>query len=114
VSVSRALSHRVALSLLLGWAYPLWLALLAAAGLAVAACAWSEQRAARRGAAGRGWFPLRAALVSCVLGAIAFLAVFPAFGQVWLELSLGLVGGLFAAQADTECARSTSSCSTSA
>ena len=95
-SLVRGLGDRVPLALLLGWKFRAWLALLALAAVAVGIAAIRELVAWRRGAPGRGGTPLRAALVSCVAGAVLFLMLFPSFEKVWLDLFLGLVGGAFA------------------
>lgn len=87
-SLRRALTERAALELLLDWRYPVWVALLAGCGVAVA-LAW-------RTAALPGPGLARCALSSCIGGAAVFMVVFPRFDAVWLDLSLGLVAGAFA------------------
>jgi hypothetical protein len=94
--LARGLVDRASLALLLGEKLPVWLGLLALAAIFVVVAGIREIGTWRSGAPGRGAASIRAALTCCVGGAALFLALFPSFEKVWLDLFAGLVGGAFA------------------
>ena len=104
-STVRVSTHRVPLAAMMGAAYPAWLAALGLAALLTLLCLARLRRERRvpggRGAARRSGgatvlYPLRAAFVAVVASGAAYVALFPAYEQLWLELWLGPASGLFA------------------